>query len=80
MGGKTVVVWRHDKPEWWNSAAELNQANYKKKSNMVDSMKSNYPKVHKSEWSWAGWDFDIQIDNNSTLESFKAQTISKIIE
>jgi hypothetical protein len=47
---------------------------------MVDSMKVNYPDVHKSEWSWAGWDFDLQLDNNSTLESFKTQTISKIIE
>ena len=80
MGGRTVVVWREEKPEWWHNASELNHANYKKKSNMVDSMKSNYPDVHKSEWSWAGWDFDLQLDNNSTLESFKTQTISKIIE
>ena len=79
MGGRTVVVWREEKPEWWHNASQLNHANYKKKSNMVDNMKSNYPDVHKSEWSWAGWDFDLQLDNNSTLESFKTQTINKII-
>ena len=67
MGGRTVVVWREEKPEWWHNASQLNHANYKKKSNMVDNMKSNYPDVHKSEWSWAGWDFDLQLDNNSTF-------------
>ena len=79
MGGKTVVVWRKEKPIWWNTASELNHANYKKKSNMVDSMKAQHPEVHKSEWSWAGWDFDIELSNTSTLDAFKTQTINKII-
>ena len=37
---------------------------------MIDSMKVNYPDVHKSEWSWAGWDFDIEL-TTPTLEHLK---------
>ena len=80
LGGTTAVVWRHDKPEWWNSASSLNNANAsKKKMHLVDAMSSKYPDVHKSEGSWAGGDFDIQLMNTSTLEELKQHTIEKII-
>jgi len=80
LGGTTTVVWRHDKPDWWRNASSVNKANASKKStHLVDGMKSRFPDVHKSEWSWAGWDFDITLQNTSTLEEFKQQTLDKII-
>ena len=42
-------------------------------------MTGRYPDVHKSEWSWAGWEFDLELHNTSTLEEFKQQTLQKII-
>jgi hypothetical protein len=80
LGGTTAVVWRHDKPEWWTNASAINQANVsKKKMHLVDAMSSKYPDVHKSEWSWAGWDFDVELLNTSTLSELKQHTVDKII-
>jgi hypothetical protein len=42
-------------------------------------MTNRYPDVHKSEWSWAGWEFDLELYNTSTLTDFKQQTLDKLI-
>ena len=78
LGGTTAVVWRNDKPLWWATASSINQAG----ANNVEhnSMSVVFPDVHKSEWSWAGWKFDIELSNTSTLEDFKSQTLQKILE
>lgn len=79
LGGKTAVVWRYDKPEWWNVASTMNTAQASgKRSHLVDGMSGKYADVHKSEWSWAGWDFDIQLLNTSTLEDLRLHTLEKI--
>ena len=69
LGGKTTVVWRKEKPEWWDSACKANQST---SENMIDPMK-RYPDVHKSEYSWAGWDFDVEFDNSKDLEHLYSQ-------
>ena len=78
LGGTTVVVWRESKPLWWATASDINKAGANKVKN--NSMSVVFPEVHKSEWSWAGWNFDINLSNNSTLEDFKSQTLQKIIK
>ena len=80
LGGTTTVVWRHNKPIWWNNASTLNIATASGNApHLVDGMTGRYPDVHKSEWSWAGWEFDLELHNTSTLEEFKQQTLQKII-
>ena len=80
LGGTTAVVWRYNKPQWWDNASILNisQAS-KKKFHIVNAMKERHPDVHISEWSWAGWDFDVELLNTSTLEELKQHTLEKII-
>ena len=75
-GGKTVVVWRNNKPDWWATASNVNINNLNFKSN--NTMNIVFPEVHPSEWSWAGWDFDITLNNNSTLEEFKKNTLQEL--
>lgn len=70
LGGTTCVVWRNDKPEWWNTACKQNTI---ESDNMLDSMVRLYPEVHKSEWSWAGWDFDVEFDNSKDLGHLYSQ-------
>jgi hypothetical protein len=67
--GNTAVVWRHNKPEWWNTAVN---ANVDKQTQL---MSTNYPTIHTSEWSWAGWDFDVSLQNTSSLTQLKEQTL-----
>ena len=72
LGGTTAVVWRKEKPVWWQVASMENKGDTSVK------MLELYPEVHPSEWSWAGWDFDVQLDNTQTLAHLRMQTVSKL--
>lgn len=76
LGGKTAVVWREDKPLWWATASDINLAGANHEPN--HTMKVIFPEVHPSEWSWAGWNFDFQINNTSTLEDLKKDVLKKL--
>lgn len=76
LGGKTAVVWRHEKPLWWATACNVNQAGANNIPN--HSMSAVFPEVHPSEWSWAGWDFDYSLDNSGNLEYLRTQTLDMI--
>lgn len=79
LGGTTAVVWRDDKPDWWNIASTMNIATAtNKRTHLVDGMSGKYSEIHKSEWSWAGWEFDIELLNKSTLEELRHHTIEKL--
>jgi hypothetical protein len=41
-------------------------------------MSENYPEVHPSEWSWAGWEFDMELDNRGTMEDLAISTYKLI--
>ncbi len=73
LGGTTAVVWRHEKPDWWATAENINTNNVDPNSN--HTMKVVFPDVHQSEWRWAGWNFDVTLNNTDTLESLETQTI-----
>jgi hypothetical protein len=60
-GGKIVWVKRGELPEWYDIAVESNSGNF-------DHMKTAYPEVHVSETAWIGTKFDVEIDNNGTIE------------
>ena len=68
LGGSTAVVWRQEKPEWWDTARDEN-------TRKIISMSDKYPEVHPSEWSWAGWNFDYKINNTGTLEDLQSRTL-----
>jgi hypothetical protein len=66
IGGHTWEVWRGEKPTYWEEAGELNkQFNPPPKDNNIAT---TYPEVHPSEWRWAGFNFDISIKNNGSLD------------
>ena len=73
LGGTTVVVWRDDPPEWWGTAVLANT------SKQAHLMETQYPSIHPSEWSWAGWNFDVNLSNTSSLEDLKENTVKSII-
>ena len=69
FGGKTAVVWRKKQPTWWHHACNANSGNSESKYIMSES------DIHPSEYSWAGWNFDYTLQNVSTLDSLKEQTL-----
>jgi len=61
-GGRVIRITRGPDPEWFNVA----------KADIV-AMPELYPKIHASEYSWAGTDFDLIIDNNGSVEDLYDQ-------
>jgi hypothetical protein len=56
-GGRVIRIARGSDPDWF-SLAKIN----------VKEMKTLYPNVHASEYSWANTEFDMIIDNNGSIE------------
>lgn len=71
-GGKIVWVKRGELPSWYETALEANKG-----SNLaINELK--IAKIHASETSWIGTEFDAVIENNGTLEELH-QKVSQLI-
>ena len=69
-GGMIVWVKRGALPEWYDLAVAANQGqNY-----AIQQLKTM--KIHASETSWVGTEFDAVIDNNGSIDELYAQTSS----
>ena len=82
LGGELAAVWRNETPVWWPNAVQTNTTEPDNEYIIYDEgvhMEVAYPEVHPSEWSWAGWDFDHELSNNSTLNAFKQETLNKLL-
>ncbi len=67
LGGKIIWVQRGELPSWYDLALEANKG-----SNIaLNSLKAS--KIHASEWSWIGHEFDAILDNNGTIEELYRQ-------
>lgn len=66
-GGKIVWVKRGPLPEWYDTAIAANSG----KNIAVQELKIK--KIHASEWSWIGTEFDAVLDNNGTIDSLFTQ-------
>ena len=66
-GGKIIWVQRGDLPDWYDVAVKANQGhNY-----AVQELKMR--KIHASETAWVGTDFDVIVDNNSSIDDLYNQ-------
>ena len=69
-GGKIVWVQRGELPDWYDVAIEANNG-----SNIgLNEMKRLG--IHASEWAWIGTEFDMIIDNNSSIDELYNTTKS----
>lgn len=72
-GGKIFWVKRGALPDWYETAIAANSG-----SNMaINELKSL--KVHASETSWVGTEFDAEIDNNGTIDELYKQVQRLVI-
>jgi hypothetical protein len=71
-GGKVIRVVRGEEPAWYQDAINANSG----PSNMswsISKTKLERLKIHASETSWVGTDFDAVLDNNGTLDELYQQ-------
>ncbi len=72
-GGMIIWVQRGELPGWYEHAVEANKG-----SNIgLNEMKRLG--IHASEWAWLGCDFDVVVDNNSTIDELYSQTKDLVI-
>jgi hypothetical protein len=71
-GGKIVWVRRGELPEWYDTAVAANQGH----NWALNELKIQ--KIHASETSWVGTDFDHILDNNGSIDDLY-QSIASII-
>lgn len=72
-GGKIYWVQRGELPEWYDIALDANRGS----ASALQLIKAK--KIHDSEWSWIGSNFDGIIDNNGTITDLYEQAKSLII-
>ena len=72
-GGTIVWVQRGQLPDWYVDAVSANQGN----NVGLNAMKMR--KIHASEWAWLGSDFDVIVDNNSSIDDLYKQSASLVV-
>jgi hypothetical protein len=70
-----IILWvqRGDLPQWYGIAEDANMGDDRALKYMMESG------IHPSEWKWIGTEFDIVIDNNSSLNSLYEQIESTVL-
>jgi len=71
-GGKIIWVKRGALPDWYDTAVAANQGH----NWAVQDLKLR--KIHASETSWTGTEFDAEVDNNGTIDELYQQ-IQKLV-
>ena len=66
-GGIIAWVKRGALPDWYDTAMAANADH----NWSVQEMKQR--KIHASEWAWIGTEFDIELDNNGSIDNLFAQ-------
>ena len=71
-----IILWvqRGELPDWYDIALDANKGNPKAFNYMQEIG------IHPSEWKWIGTEFDIVIDNNSSLNNLYNQIESIILK
>lgn len=72
-GGIVVRVVRGEEPEWYSAAESVNRGPDGNSSWSISKNKLEKLKIHASETSWVGTDFDAVLDNNGTLDDLYNQ-------
>ena len=72
-GGRIIWVQRGALPEWYDTAVEANNGN----NVAINDLKMR--KIHASETSWVGTEFDAVLDNNGTIDELYNQVKNLIV-
>ena len=65
QGGVIVEVKRGERPEWYDTAWNMNMGD---NSPGWNPMAEKYPDIHYSEWAWIGRQVDFTVNNSGTLK------------
>ena len=73
IGGITMRVTRGQPPDWYDAAVSYNKGEHGNMSWSLSKAKLDRNRVHASEYSSVGLDYDHYIDNNGTIDDLHKQ-------
>jgi hypothetical protein len=77
-GGTTLRVERGERPEWYDAAVNYNRGPNGNSNWSLSKIALDKHKIHASEYSSVGLNYDHYIDNNGTIDNLHSQ-IEKLI-
>ena len=78
IGGITMRVTRGQPPEWYDAAVSYNKGEHGNMNWSLSKAKLDRHRVHASEYSSVGLDYDYYIDNNGTIDDLHKQVNSVV--
>ena len=78
IGGITMRVSRGQPPEWYDAAVSYNKGEHGNMNWSLSKAKLDRHRVHASEYSSVGLEYDHYIDNNGTIDELHKQVNSVI--
>lgn len=78
IGGITMRVTRGQPPEWYDAAVSYNKGEHGNMNWSLSKAKLDRYRVHASEYSSVGLDYDYYIDNNGTIDDLHKQVNSVV--
>ena len=78
IGGITMRVTRGQPPEWYDAAVSYNKGEQGNMNWSLSKAKLDRHRVHASEYSSVGLDYDYYIDNNGTIDDLHKQVNSVV--
>ena len=78
IGGITMRVTRGQPPEWYDAAISYNKGEHGNMNWSLSKSKLARYKVHASEYSSVGLDYDYYIDNNGSIDELHKQVNSVV--
>jgi hypothetical protein len=78
IGGITMRVTRGQPPEWYDAAISYNKGEHGNMNWSLSKAKLARYKVHASEYSSIGLDYDYYIDNNGSIDELHKQVNSVV--
>ena len=78
IGGITMRVTRGQPPEWYDAAVSYNKGEHGNMSWSLSKAKLDRNRIHASEYSSVGLDYDHYVDNNGTIDELHKQVNSVI--
>lgn len=73
VGGTTMRISRGPKPEWYDSAVSYNKGEWGNMTWSISKAKLERMKVHASEYSSVGLDYDHYIENDGSIDELHQQ-------
>lgn len=74
LGGKIIWVKRGNLPIWYQDAVDAANGSKTAQANLIKQ------KIHSSEWMWANTNFDVEIDNNGSIDDLYNKVKNQLLD